>query len=85
MKEGIHPDYHDVNIVMTDGTTFVTRSTKGKAGDTWRLDIDSKSHPVYTGGETGLRQDDQVDKFAKRFGGLGMGAAKKSDGEQKSA
>jgi large subunit ribosomal protein L31 len=84
MKEGIHPDYHDVNIVMTDGTTFVTRSTKGKAGDTWRLDIDSKSHPVYTGGETGLRQDDQVDKFDKRFASFGVGG-KKKDSEQKSA
>ena len=40
MKTGIHPDYHDVKIVMTDGTEFTTRSTMGKAGDTLRLDID---------------------------------------------
>ncbi len=80
MKEGIHPDYHEVNIQMTDGTTFVTRSTKGKAGDTWRLDIDSKSHPAFTGGETTLRQDGQVDKFSKRFGGFSaMSGAKKAD------
>ena len=34
MKSGIHPDYHPITIVMTDGTTFVTRSTYGKPGDT---------------------------------------------------
>ena len=34
MKSGIHPDYHPITIVMTDGTKFVTRSTYGKAGDT---------------------------------------------------
>ena len=22
MKQGIHPDYHMINVVMTDGTTF---------------------------------------------------------------
>ena len=45
MKQGIHPDYHEITVVMTDGTTYQTRSTYGKAGDTLRLDIDSKSHP----------------------------------------
>lgn len=73
MKDGIHPEYHDINIIMTDGTTFKTRSTKGKAGDTWRLDIDSKSHPAWTGGEQKLMQNDQMDKFSKRFGAFGVG------------
>jgi len=44
MKEGIHPDYHEITVVMTDGSSYKTRSTYGKAGDTLRLDIDSKSH-----------------------------------------
>ena len=34
MKDGIHPDYHVLNVVMTDGTKFVTRSTYGAEGDT---------------------------------------------------
>ena len=79
MKDGIHPEYHDINIIMTDGTTFKTRSTKGKAGDTWRLDIDSKSHPAYTGGEQKLMQNDQMDKFSKRFGAFGVGNAKAAE------
>ncbi|MBR46243.1 MAG: 50S ribosomal protein L31, partial [Rhodospirillaceae bacterium] len=27
MKKDIHPDYHEINVVRTDGTTFKTRST----------------------------------------------------------
>ena len=54
MKQGIHPDYHEITVVMTDGTTYQTRSTYGKAGDTLRLDIDSKSHPAWTGGQQRL-------------------------------
>jgi large subunit ribosomal protein L31 len=84
MKEGIHPKLNVINIIMTDNSTFKTRSTKGKDGDTWRLDIDSKSHPAYTGGEQKLMQNDQVDKFSKRFGAFGVGGQKKAD-EKKSA
>ena len=49
MKEGIHPAYHEINVVMTDGTSFKTRSTLGKPGETLRLDIDPKTHPAWTG------------------------------------
>ncbi|MBC7496050.1 MAG: 50S ribosomal protein L31, partial [Sphingomonadaceae bacterium] len=34
MKTGIHPEYHMINVNMTDGTKFQTRSTWGKEGDT---------------------------------------------------
>ena len=71
MKAGIHPDYHDVKIIMTDGTEFTTRSTMGKAGDTLRLDIDPKSHPAWTGVQRIMDTGGQVAKFNKRFAGLG--------------
>ena len=32
MKEKIHPDYHKITVVMTDGTSFETKSTWGKEG-----------------------------------------------------
>ena len=50
MKKDIHPDYHEITVVQTDGSTFTTRSTWGAAGDTLTLDIDPLSHPVWTGG-----------------------------------
>ncbi|MGA0057505.1 MAG: 50S ribosomal protein L31, partial [Pelagibacteraceae bacterium] len=30
MKKEIHPNYHKIKVVMTDGTEFETRSTWGK-------------------------------------------------------
>ncbi len=73
MKDGIHPEYHEINVVMTDGTTFKTRSTWGKAGDTLKLENDPKSHPAWTGGAHRLNTTDtQVAKFNKRFQDFGL-------------
>ncbi len=72
MKKNIHPKYHDITVVMTDGTSFNTRSTWGKPGDTLRLDVDPKSHPAWTGVHRLLDSGGQLAKFKKRFGGVGM-------------
>jgi large subunit ribosomal protein L31 len=73
MKEGIHPDYHEITVVMTDGSTYTTRSTYGKPGETLHLDIDSKSHPAWTGGQQRLNdQGGQLARFNKRFQGIGL-------------
>ena len=74
MKADIHPKYHKVRVVMTDGTEFFTRSTWGKEGDTMTLDIDPLAHPAWTGGQNRLLdQGGQVARFNKRFGGLNLG------------
>ena len=73
MKNDIHPDYHTIKVVMTDGTEFETRSTWGAEGDTMTLDIDPTSHPAWTGG--GGRLVDtagQVAKFNRRFKDFGI-------------
>lgn len=72
MKNDIHPDYHDIKVVMTDGTEFTTRSTWGKPGDTLRLDIDSKSHPAWTGVHRLVDTGGQLAKFKKRFSNFGL-------------
>ncbi|MBS9479185.1 MULTISPECIES: 50S ribosomal protein L31 [Ancylobacter] len=71
MKSNIHPDYHFVKVVMTDGTEYTTRTTWGKEGDVLQLDIDAKSHPAWTGG-TGqlLDRAGRVSKFQKKFAGF---------------
>jgi large subunit ribosomal protein L31 len=76
MKPGVHPDYHEINVIMTDGTAFKTRSTYGKPGDTLRLDIDSKTHPAWTGQQRMMDQGGQVAKFNKRFAGISAMKAK---------
>jgi large subunit ribosomal protein L31 len=73
MKNDIHPDYHMINVKMTDGTVYQTRSTWGKEGDTLQLDIDPTSHPAWTGGNQRLMDaGGQVARFNKRFGGLSL-------------
>jgi len=72
MKKDIHPDYHVINVLMTDGSTYKTRSTWGNPGDTMKLDIDSKSHPVWTGVHRLIDSGGQLAKFNKRFQGIGL-------------
>jgi large subunit ribosomal protein L31 len=71
MKPEIHPKYHTIKVVMTDGTEFETRTTWGKPGDTMHLDIDPKSHPAWTGGQQQLvDRGGRLSRFQKKFSGF---------------
>jgi large subunit ribosomal protein L31 len=71
MKKDIHPDYHSIKVVMTDGSEYETRSTWGAEGDTLKLEIDSKTHPAWTGGGQHLvDRGGRVSRFNSRFKGL---------------
>ncbi|MBT4890766.1 MAG: 50S ribosomal protein L31 [Rhodospirillales bacterium] len=72
MKQDIHPEYHTINVEMTDGSTFQTCSTWGKEGDTLKLDIDIKSHPAWTGVHRLMDSGGQLAKFNKRFADFGL-------------
>ncbi len=72
MKKGIHPDYHTITVVMTDGTKFETRTTWGKPGAVMKLEIDPKTHPAWTGVHRLSDAGGQLAKFKKRFEGLGI-------------
>lgn len=73
MKKDIHPNYHTIKVIMTDGTSFETRSTWGKEGDTLQLDIDPKSHLAWTGaGHRLMDTAGQLSKFSKRFQNFGL-------------
>lgn len=71
MKQNIHPDYHTIKIVMTNGTEYLTRSTYGEAGATLNLDIDPSTHPAWTGGnQTLLDRGGRVSRFNNKFKGF---------------
>lgn len=73
MKAEIHPDYHTIKVVMTDGTEFTTRSTWGKEGDVMQLDIDPNTHPAWTGGtQQLLDRGGRLSRFNNKFAGLGL-------------
>lgn len=70
MKQNLHPEYHDITVIMTDGTEFMTRSTYGKPGEKLHLDVDPKTHPAWTGMHRMVDRGSQLAKFNKRFQGL---------------
>ena len=74
MKKDIHPDYHEITVVKTDGSKFKTRSTYGKKGDTLKLDVDPETHPAWTGG-TGklIDRGGQLARFNKKFDKFNFG------------
>lgn len=72
MKKDIHPDYHTLKVTMTDGTTFETKSTYGKEGDTLRLDIDPSTHPAWTGIHRLMDSGGQLARFNSKFDKFGL-------------
>ena len=72
MKKDIHPEYHEIVVELTDGSTFTTKSTWGNPGDTLKLAIDAKSHPAWTGVHRLVDSGGQLAKFNKRFKGFGL-------------
>ena len=69
MKTDTHPEYHIINVKMTDGTVVEMKSTWGKEGDQLSLDIDPSVH-----GGTGRIMDTggRVSKFKNKYAGLGF-------------
>jgi len=83
MKADIHPDYHEVTVVQTDGTEYKTKSTYGKEGDVIKLDVDPLTHPAWQGGTGQITEKGQLDKFESKYGSfLSGGAGKKPEAKK---
>lgn len=78
MKQGIHPDYHEVVFLdTTSDTKFITRSTMtsgetikmedGKEYPLIKIEMSSASHPFYTGKKIYVDTAGRVEKFNKRY------------------
>lgn len=65
MKQGIHPDYQDIQVHCACGNTFTTRSTR--KGDL-QVEICSECHPFFTGKQKLVDTAGRVDRFNKRYG-----------------
>ncbi len=65
MKEGIHPDYHEVNVACACGNAFKTRSTM--KGDILKVEICSNCHPFYTGKQKLLDTAGRVERFTRKY------------------
>lgn len=65
MKENIHPDYHEVEVVCGCGNKFKTKSTI--KGDRLNIEVCDKCHPFYTGKQKMVDTAGRVDKFKKKY------------------
>jgi large subunit ribosomal protein L31 len=64
VKEGIHPNYQEVEVRCACGNTFKTRSTKPDL----HLEICSACHPFFTGRQKLIDTEGRVDRFTKKYG-----------------
>ncbi|NBX86569.1 MAG: 50S ribosomal protein L31 [Proteobacteria bacterium] len=67
MKPNIHPVYNMIDVQMTDGSVYKTRTTWGAEGDKLQLVIDPKNHPAYTGERRNIDTMGRIDKFKKKY------------------
>ena len=65
MKEGIHPNYHEINVHCACGNNFQTRSTKK---DDLHIEICSECHPFFTCKQKLVDTAGRVDRFNKPYG-----------------
>ena len=75
MREGIHPEYFDVDVRCACGATWKTRSTKKEL----RLEICSNCHPFFTGKQKLIDTEGRVERFMKKYGALAEIPPEKQD------
>jgi len=64
MKEGIHPEYHKVEVSCACGNKFETYSTKPDI----RLELCSACHPFFTGKQKLVDTAGRIERFQRRYG-----------------
>uniref|UniRef100_A0A1D1ZJT7 50S ribosomal protein L31 n=1 Tax=Anthurium amnicola TaxID=1678845 RepID=A0A1D1ZJT7_9ARAE len=68
-KDGVHPDYYEDARVYWNGELVMTT---GGTQREYNVDVWSGIHPTFLGDRSALLvEDDQVEKFRKKFGHLG--------------
>ena len=79
MKQGIHPEYHEVEARCACGATWRTRSTK----DELRLEICSNCHPFFTGRQKLIDTEGRVERFTKKYGKVTVAARRQQESERR--
>lgn len=68
MKKGIHPEYKELKVVLSDGSEIVTRSTMKSKDGVYKAEVDSRNHPFYIGSQKMMSAAGRVDQFKRRYG-----------------
>lgn len=77
MRPNIHPNYKEVTVNCSCGSSFTTRSTQEK--DVIHLEVCSRCHPFYTGTQKIVDTAGRVDRFRQKYGSRGKDTAKTDD------
>jgi large subunit ribosomal protein L31 len=64
VKEGIHPNYNEVEVKCACGNTFKTKSTNKAI----HVEVCSECHPYYTGTQKQVERGGRADKFKQKYG-----------------
>jgi large subunit ribosomal protein L31 len=67
MKKGIHPEYNEITVLMSDGTEVKTRSTMKTKDGTYKSEVDSKNHPFFSDNVQFQKTAGRIDRFNKRY------------------
>jgi len=67
MKKNTHPEYHEIDVTMTDGKTVKMYSSNPKPHV---LSVDNLNHSAWTGARQSVDSGQQADKFKKKFDGF---------------
>ncbi len=65
MKKETHPEYKEIKVTCSCGSSFATKST---LLEDLAIEVCSSCHPFYTGQQKIVDTAGRVDKFRKRFG-----------------
>ncbi len=64
MREGIHPEYHQVEVKCACGNKFMTGSARKEI----EVEICSACHPFFTGKQRLMDTAGRIEKFKKKYG-----------------
>ncbi|MDR1207685.1 MAG: 50S ribosomal protein L31 [Rickettsiales bacterium] len=67
MKKGIHPEYHEIDVTMTDGKTVKMYSAVKK---NHVLSTDNLNHSAWTGQRATVDKGQRAADFKKKFDGF---------------
>lgn len=79
MKQGIHPEYHDVEVRCGCGATWTTRSTKKEL----TLEICSSCHPFFTGRQKLVDTEGRVERFMKKYGEVTVAGRRQQEADRR--
>ncbi|HYY44094.1 MAG TPA: 50S ribosomal protein L31 [Actinomycetota bacterium] len=74
MKQEIHPEYMETQVVCSCGNTFTTRTTKPEL----HVELCNQCHPFYTGKQKLVDTGGRVERFQRKYGNRAAAGGRKT-------